>query len=471
MVLRVTEKTCFAKIPLNHSEHIDCIEFFYGLDWYGIIACDLRSFRPMLTKQLLYNYKELPKSFFFFFPFELTNSLSLQELKIKGFNIIDSYLFAYNSDFYHSQVNARGKVVLFETDIEKKYIQCDSGESKIHHPFEYAFDNRPKNYIHQSSDEEVFSGKHLINSFLDKVERKFSSLVSAVVAVFDDVYSNDSDVIKFIDSQPRNNLLTDIHFPGIIGFNENDIFSQIEFFKLILSSDDSKSREVKKKILNSFKSIRIYKLAEYDKKKFFTSKEIETIESDIERLPRYFDNLEVFSRNVITEIISKFIKLFHFQDKSISYRIHNYNKLYNTELMNYFFSGINGERPISQFLNFYHILERELNLKQHSELQGLKNGLNDKTLFSDRALKNIKDIASVCSSTQTEEIIKGKKNGWNRQKIAEILYKKYRNRIVHSKNIEDNDPIKPYTDEDSELNFWVCYVREMARQIIRKKSI
>lgn len=467
MVLRVTEKMCVAKIPLNFSHHIDGLEFFWGLEWYGIIASDLLSLRPMLTRQLLYNYKELPKSFYVFFPFELVNSVLFRELKRKGFNIVDSYLFAYNSESYKSQVNARGEVIVFETDNKKKYIQCDSGATKTHHPFTYAFDNRPRNYVHQQSDEEVFSGNYLIESLWKNIERKFYRLVNGVAAVFD----NHSGSLGLIKSRGNNDLLSEIHFPGIIGGSFDDVFNQIEWLKYIVTSDKTKTTLEKEKLLAGLDSMQKYKITEYDKNQFFTFTEIEQIENAIRMLAWYLENTDEFNDKSISQAVDKLNQSFHLHNKSIKCNKHFFKQMYDSELMNYFFSGLNGDRPISQFLNFYNILERELNIESKCELQGIKNSLESKDLFPDKLLKSFNDIASECSCIETKEEIFGKKHGWNRHKIAEIIYDKYRNRIVHSKNIKENSPIKPYIDEDNELLFWGCYIREVARYLIKRKSV
>ena len=179
----MTKYHCPIKVPLNHSEDIDRILFFYGLDWFGAVASNLANHRPVLTRQLLYYYPDLPKAFYLFIPLDEHEAMTLSELRTKILHVVDSYLFAYNCIHPDCKSNARGKGMRYTRDDLKKHVLSDGGRVQIHDPFKYAFDDRQVGYVHKMTDEESTCGRVLIEEKWKKFERELDNLIHSYAII------------------------------------------------------------------------------------------------------------------------------------------------------------------------------------------------------------------------------------------------------------------------------------------------
>lgn len=173
----------------------------------------------------------------------------------------------------------------------------------------------------------------------------------------------------------------------------------------------------------------------------------------------FFDNLNC----------NKYSHVMKWENKELpfEYEIVETHELPDQKWLGAFFSALNGDRPYSQFLDFYKLLENQFG--KGNESQELKKLLNNKTFFPDACFKEAFEEATKAGSTTVN--IKGRDGRWKRETIAKTIYYRIRNRLVHFKRIPkyiDEPSINPFTADEftAELDFWVVFVRELARHII-----
>ncbi len=446
-MLRVTEKHLLIKIPLNYGCDIDRVLFFHGLEWFGAVASDLTSYQPVLTRQPFYYYPDLQKAFYLFVPLVAADNKNVSTLRSEIFCIVDNYLFAYNCRHPGCRANARGKGINLEPDDHKKCINCDGGRVWVHDPFRYAFDDKPKGYIHQKTDEECTSGRCLIDQEWKLFESKLRNLVNSYIAV-KSVHPPNTDHFKKSD------------FTSI-----DELKSSIHNFSALAEKMGGEGYEY----LSNY--IAIYNPIKFEGSRFFPLEPLLTLEWDVisSMLPYKVEKSNTIDDFFTDQNCKQLLEMMHYYEENIPFEIVHVNNLYDPWRLGYFFSGLNGDRPFSQFLNFYNLLEAEFG--DGSESLNLKTLIEDQNRFPNSIFKNAFNEAS--KTGETSITIKGNGDERDRVLISKTIYYRIRNRIVHAKRTEkykekDESPIKPFTDDElnQQLDFWVVFVRELTRHLI-----
>lgn len=460
----MTEHHCLVKIPLNYSQEIDQVVFFHGLDWFGAVVSNLTSYNPVLTRQLFYYYPDLQKAFYLFIPLAEAEKKKIKELRAKIFHVVDSYLFAYNCIHPECQSNARGKGMLLHRDDSKKHINSDGGRVWIHDPFQYAFEGKPRGYIHKKTDEECTSGRYLIEEKWKKFERDLESLINSYVVINEKILNDYNAASRGSDKSVCNSdypvLFKKDHLKSI-----NDVKQCIHSF----ADFAQQGQGWQEKYGWALDEVTIYDPVRFDQSKFFHIKHILNLEQTaIQAMFPY----KVEKSNPMTSFFTdlnckQLLEFMRYDKRNLSFEIVKAQNLYDPGRLGYFFSALNGDRPYSQFLDFYRLLEAEFRESGIGEDSSkLINLLNSKNRFPDNVVKHSFSEASKAGQTSIVGF-KGNAGKWKRELISNAIYQ-IRRRLAHSKLYKEEPPIKPLTDDErnAELDFWVVFVRELARHLI-----
>lgn len=474
MLTRITQDHTIAPpIPLNYSSHIEDLVFFHGLRWFGFIAPHLSGHNPVLTRQPLYRYPDIPKAFYLCIPMS-----DLQEGMVTGdriLNTIDSYMFEFNNRNKNTQANARGEPIRNSSDIGQKRVSSDGGTTWVHDPAQYSFLGRPRGYIHQRTDEELYSGSRIINEEWRIFETRLQRIINSYIPINQEIASS-----YFIH---RRNMADPIDEPELPLLLPKSNFKSIEEAEniLTLNRESNISEWIRdERIRNAIKGeVKVIDPIEYDTNMFLPLTKImlfrdlpSLIANQIEK-----SGIEaVFKKDFLENYVYRYLNSsYSSPDFRPILEIIHLENYFDSDNLAYFFSGINGDRPYTQFLNLYHVLESEF--RGTEELASLKTVLQNKSMFPDGKLEDIFRIASKRTNNENEIIwFKTKTGGWQRHDIAETIYY-FRNPIAHSRKYHPKwgrqERIVPFTKDEfqAELEIWVIVVREMARTLIGNSPI
>lgn len=459
--MQVSDNYHMISIPLNYGNHIDKILFFHGLEWFGVITSELLGYRPFITRQHTYYYPDLKKRFYLFFDKKYSN-LGYREIFNKGLIIADNYLFKYNCLNKHIQTNARGSSSYeYEYDTDKKYIDSDGVKAKIHDPVAYAFDGKGIEYVHTTTNEELFCGRRLIDDEWKKFSTKIDNILfsyAVIIKNIDEINNEYSEfkgpfLCKKNQFENFDKIKKSIWFNDKFNANKMTNEDRSDEFRIINSEQMEQSYRT---FIDNTKFI-IYEPAKFDEVKFASLEDLLRLEDRVKNIGIYLERegeLDFFN----DERLNGFMDYVRNGRNILPFENIKATNYYQHDLLGYFFSGLNGDRPYSQFLNYYNVLE--MTMKENEDLRNL---INDKNIFTNKIISDSVETASRVSKINPIKMTR--KGGWNRDCIAEVIYKKIRNPIVHSR---ENSRINAFSfDEfDNELDFWVVFVRELARTII-----
>jgi hypothetical protein len=208
----------------------------------------------------------------------------------------------------------------------------------------------------------------------------------------------------------------------------------------------------------------------FDQSKFFHLKHILNLEQIIQGMFPYRVEKSNPMASFFTDLNCKQLLEFMRHDKGdISFEIVKAQNLYDPGRLGYFFSALNGDRPYSQFLDFYRLLEVEFDEGGASkDYKKLRNLLNSKDRFPDNVIKH--SFYEASKAGQTTINLNGNAGKWDRKLISNTI-SQIRRRLTHSKlhkKYNNEPPINPFTvdERNPELDFWVVFVRELARHLI-----
>ncbi|MCE8002825.1 methylamine utilization protein MauJ [Billgrantia ethanolica] len=132
MGLKVGEDLILFRLPLGGVEVLEGLVFCYGLESYGVIAPNLGSLRPQLTRQAIYSFKELPKAIYLFVSESRIKRLGRESIGAFLLQQADAYVFKWNKDNVESRLRARGSMPNYQEERADHYVNSDGGCSWVH---------------------------------------------------------------------------------------------------------------------------------------------------------------------------------------------------------------------------------------------------------------------------------------------------------------------------------------------------
>lgn len=431
MLTQITQDYTIAPpIPLNYSSHIEGLVFFHGLKWFGIIAPHLSGHNYVLTRQPLYYYPDLPKAFYLCIPMSDSQKGVVTGNRI--LHTIDSYMFQFNNDNNNTQTNARGKPIKISLDEGRKWVSSDGGTARVHHPGQYSFLGKPREYIHQRTDEELYSGSRIIDEEWKVFETRLQRIIGSYIPINKEIANS-----YLAHRRDRDDPIDAPELPLLAKSNFKSVEEVENFFRLVRENNVRREWIKDERIRNALKGeTTVIDPVEYDTKMFLPLTKLRLFPDLIALIANQIEKSgieAVFKKDFLENYAYRYLNSGYsspdFRPKLEIIHLENY---LDSDNLAYFFSGINGDRPYAQFLNFYHVLEFEF--RGTDELASLKTVLQNKSMFPDGKLEDIFRIACEKANNENEIIgFKTKTGGWERHEIAKTIYSELRNPIVHSK--------------------------------------
>ncbi|MGB4600621.1 MAG: hypothetical protein WBI04_11715 [Trichlorobacter sp.] len=483
MARLVSEHHLLFQLPLNASQDVDRLIFFYGLEAFGVVGPFLGSRRPMFTRQAFYPFAELPKALYLFVPLERYHQSSAEKLRCYLLEHADAYLFTWNQQHPESRLNARGVAPMYEEEREGRYIHCDAGHTWVHDPLRCNMSQKAEQGPFECTTEEISSGHSQFELYFDDYERSATALSNNWAI------ANDSFNLLPNSPNEQNVRMVDKRFYP----TKDAAQAHADWLLNHVLKDYNKHDNA---IHNN--ETYIYEPVRMDRSQVLTYREVRRLEDDLLGMAHKVEGLGVerFMKDLKAQ------KLFVSLGRYIQERPPEVvwaDSLYPELPMAYFIAGLNGDRPYAQALGYYQVLEfaarqvddqansldidnqvccphcheeippmNNYKIKTSKDEKMLKNLLEDKQRLPDSVLKT---IYSVAIADDADALKFRKSSGcFDRHGIAKKIYKHLRNPTVHAGESKGTatDSVHPYSLEQFTLMFQqtVRLTRELARHFV-----
>lgn len=453
MAIRVSEHHILFRLPLNAAQDVDRLIFFYGLEAFGVVGPFLGSRRPMFTRQAFYPFAELPKALYLFVFSERYRQASPEELRSYLLSHADAYLFTWNQQHPESRLNARGVAPIYEEEREGGYIHCDAGHTWVHDPLRCDMIQKVEQGPHWSTTEEISSGRNLFEHHFNVYERSVETLNDNWAIANDDFNFVKNQVRMVSKSCYQTKEAAQAHADWLL----NHVLKDSSGLETITNHDETY----------------IYEPVRMDRSQVLTYREVRQLENNLLNIAYKVEQVGI--KNVMEDPIHrKLCVALDCQMKELSDKVVPADTIYPELPMAYFIAGLNGDRPYAQALGYYQVLEftaRQMNRREDQiggDESALKCLLNDKHRLPDSTLKAIYSVAIADGADALG--LRRPSGRFNRNGIAEKIYKHLRNPTVHAGESRGTsaDSVHPYAQEQFTPIFQqtVRLTRELARHFV-----
>jgi hypothetical protein len=463
--LKVGQELILFRLPLGGVEALEDLVFCYGLESYGVIAPNLGSLRPQVTRQALYSFRELPKAIYLFVSENRIKELDRESIRAFLLQQADAYVFKWNKKSIESRLHARGSVPNYQEERADHYVNSDGGCSWVHD----SLSRRALEVegVYRASAGDLGSGRNLLERCFSRYERDVSSLRNSWIAA--------NEIFQFLPEREGwtpgglENEIVRLNFLQARTQEDAEIYANF----LSERARGNISRGIPEEAYRD--KTEIYKPFRLNGQ-WLEFKDVSSLENNMMGLGHHVERrgmpeLLEYERAKETAFFTRAGP----QGPHLNWDQAYSNITYPELPMGYFVAGLEAERPHAQALGFYQVLEYEARrhgLGRGSDLAALKNLLMDVELLPHEFLHQ----AYCTAFPEGDDVygLKGLKGKIDRGKLGEVIYEVLRNPVVHAGGYgrKDEMAIPPYSLGQFAPSFkqTVCLTRELARHFVAQSG-